>query len=89
MIKNFVSIIGTDPKLPVIDLHGIRNVSVAIEQLEKELFLFFNMGARYVRVVHGIGGGTLAAAVHSALQKNPLIREFHEEDSGGSCLVVF
>ncbi len=75
--------------IPIIDLHGIADPFLALEQLEKELFLFFRKKQRCIRVIHGIGTGRLASLVHEALQNNPLVVKFEEEDTGGSCLVFF
>lgn len=73
--------------IPVIDLHGIIDPFLALEQLEKELFLLFQHKHHSLRVVHGIGTGRLADLVHEALQNNPLVVKFEEENTGGSCLV--
>lgn len=87
-MKDVVSIFaGHD--LATIDLHGISPVQNALEQLEKELFLCFQRGEKYCRVVHGIGTGKLGSAVHEALTKNPMVVEFAEEETGGSCIVRF
>ena len=87
-MKDAVSIFaGHD--LPTIDLHGISPVQNALEQLEKELFLSFQRGEKCCRVIHGIGSGKLAEAVHAALTKNPMVVEFAEEETGGSCIVRF
>jgi len=75
--------------VPYIDLHGTPFLHDALEQLEKELFFFFQKGEKNVRVIHGIGTGKLADAVHEALTKNPMVVEFAEEQTGGSCIVRF
>lgn len=74
--------------LPTIDLHGTSDVHTATEQLEKELFSFYSAGEQYCRVIHGIGSGRLAEVVHDILNKNPLICDWKEEESGGSCIVL-
>jgi len=78
-----------DQNLAEIDLHGIANIILAIEQLESQLFLLFQDKVVYCRVVHGIGTGALASAVHEALEKNPMVRGWKEGESGGSCIVIF
>ncbi len=75
------------PNIPTIDLHGIADMALALEQLERQLFSFYKKKQLCCRVVHGIGTGVLAAAVHRALTSNPLIKEWHEEESGGSCMI--
>lgn len=77
-----------NPSLPTIDLHNSGSVSEALEKLEKGLSIFVQ-NEQYCRVVHGIGEGVLAAAVHESLNKNPLVAEWREEENGGSCIVVF
>lgn len=77
-----------DPSIPTIDLHESRSVSEAIDQLERSLFLFTKRNERYCRVIHGIGEGVLANAVHELLEKHPLVGEWQEEESGGSCIVI-
>ena len=76
-----------DHDISTIDLHHTTNVFDALEQLERELFLFGKSNVRYCRVVHGIGKGVLANAVHEALTKNPMVGEW--KCVGGSCLVIF
>lgn len=78
-----------DPHIGVVDLHGFSTIVEGLEQLEQKLFLLFNSGEKYIRVVHGIGGGNLAAAVHDALDKNPLVKIWKESEKGGSCIIVF
>ena len=78
-----------NPHTVTIDLHESYTIVDALEQLEKELFLVFNRGEKYCRVVHGIGTGRLADAVHEALTKNPLVLDWQESEQGGSCLVIF
>ncbi|MBT3418927.1 MAG: Smr/MutS family protein [Candidatus Magasanikbacteria bacterium] len=76
-----------DHNISTIDLHNTTEVFSALEQLERELFLFGKSEMRYCRVVHGIGKGVLANAVHDALIKNPMVHEY--KCVGGSCLVLF
>ena len=75
--------------IPTIDLHGVGDVQSALEQLEMKLFSFYNEGQQYGRVIHGIGTGALAKAVHGVLDKNPMIRQWREEETGGSCIILF
>lgn len=76
-------------ELPTIDLHDIEFIQEALDQLETKLFAFSNAGEHYCRIIHGIGAGVLAEAVHEVLNKNPLVTEWKEEESGGSCIVLF
>lgn len=78
-----------DTQAPTIDLHGSATVPGALEQLEKELFLLYNKKAPYARIIHGIGEGVLAKAVHEVIQTHPLVREWREEEHGGSCIILF
>lgn len=78
-----------DTGISVIDLHAADNIPDALEQLEKELFFLFNKGILYGKVIHGIGSGRLAEAVHERLEKNPLVKEWREAEQGGSCIVLF
>lgn len=77
-----------DSHIAVIDLHEFYTISEALEQLEQKLFLLFNKGEKYIRVVHGIGSGSLAAAVHGVLDKNPLVKNWRESEKGGSCILL-
>ncbi len=74
--------------ISTIDLHNAGSVSEALEQLGKGLSEFVQK-EQYCRIVHGIGEGILANAVHESLNKNPLVVEWREEENGGSCIVVF
>ena len=78
-----------NPNIATIDLHHTGTVADALEQLERELFLFYQNGEPYVRVVYGIGTGKLASAVQEALTKNPMIGSWEKEENGGSCIAVF
>jgi len=73
--------------LPEINLHQTATISDAIFLLERELFHISQKGYRECRVIHGIGTGTLAKAVHESLTKSPMIKSWAEEENGGSCVV--
>jgi len=78
-----------DGGILVIDLHAADNIPDALEQLEKKLFFLFNNGILYSKVIHGIGSGRLAEAVHEYLDRNPLVKEWRETEQGGSCIIIF
>ncbi len=71
-----------------IDLHHASTITDALEQLEHELFLVYMNKLGECRVIHGIGTGALAQAVHEELSKNPMVRQWREEEHGGSCRVT-
>lgn len=76
--------------IPIIDLHVFHSIHEALDELENTLFSLCkgkNQGDVYCRIIHGIGSGVLADAVHNALKKNPLVEEWMEEETGGSCVV--
>ncbi len=73
--------------LPEIDLHTTESVVEALETLEHELYRLVRQGSAYCRVIHGIGGGVLAAAVHEVFAVHPLIAA--SECFGGFCIVRF
>mgnify|MGYP001581596487 FL=1 len=73
----------------VIDLHGIPSIQEALELLERELYRAWKLKIREGRIVHGIGEGKMAEAVHEVLKKNPIIRSWQEDESGGSCIIFF
>ena len=74
--------------MKVIDLHKTTTIIEAIELLEHELFLLYKKKEKQCQIIHGIGEGKLAAAVHGVLSKNPLVRNWQEDGVGGSCLVT-
>lgn len=78
-----------DSHIAVIDLHQSSTLFDALEQLENELFFLSQQGTRYCSVVHGIGTGRLAEAVHERLEKHPLVVAWQESEQGGRCLVLF
>ncbi len=78
-----------DPAIPVIDLHSTDSISEALEKMERELFRLHIQRVRYCKVVHGIGSGLLADAVHRVLNKHPLVQAHQEAGNGGACLVLF
>lgn len=74
--------------MKVIDLHKTTTIIEAIELLEHELFLLYKKKEMQCKVIHGIGEGKLATAVHDVLNQNPLVKNWLEDDVGGSCLVT-
>lgn len=86
MQENFFAA-SIDQNIFSIDLHATASVPAALEQLEHELFLCFKKEKNYCQVIHGIGEGILAEAVHEALTKNPMVVGW--KCDGGRCLVVF
>ena len=58
--------------IPAIDLHHAETIPDALDTLERELFYFFKQKEITIHVIHGIGTGALAAAVHAALKNNPM-----------------
>ncbi|OGH77533.1 MAG: hypothetical protein A3C10_01385 [Candidatus Magasanikbacteria bacterium RIFCSPHIGHO2_02_FULL_48_18] len=78
-----------DENIPVIDLHAAETTHDALDQLESGLFLFSQKKEPYCRVVHGIGGGILKEAVHTALKESPLVKDFCLSFDGGSTMVGF
>ncbi len=77
-----------DHYISVIDLHETDSVHEALDLLERQLFRLVQEEKLYCRVVHGIGEGMLAEAVHRALKSHPLVTSWREEPDGGSCLVL-
>lgn len=78
-----------DSQIRAIDLHEADNVADALLLLEKELFRLSQEKYSYAKIIHGIGSGNLAQAVHREIEKHPLIRDWQETEEGGSCLVLF
>lgn len=78
-----------DPHIPIINLHLAGDLETALNQFERELDKLSRSKVRYCRVIHGIGSGILASAVHKVLVKNKYIFAFTEVEDGGSCLVLF
>jgi len=74
--------------IPTIDLHGMRHMMSALEELEKKLYTYYQQGNKICRVIYGIGEGVLAKEVQDSLTKNPMVREWHHEETGGSCIVL-
>lgn len=73
--------------IPTIDLHHAETIPDALDTLERELFYFFKQKETIIQVIHGIGTGALAAAVHEALGNNPMVKSREESEDGGSCIV--
>jgi len=78
-----------DDHIPTIDLHHTDNIPDALILLEQGLFSFFQQGHKVCRVIHGIGEGKMAQAVHDSLAKNPMVVEAKMEENGGSTLASF
>ncbi|MBU0661185.1 Smr/MutS family protein [Patescibacteria group bacterium] len=73
--------------IATIDLHCTSEIGEALDQLDHELYVYVNRKERYCRVIYGIGSGRLRQAVLQLLAKNPMVRQWKEEASGGSCVV--
>lgn len=82
------TVVENDSSAPTIDLHEIRFVTDAIEELDRALARFL-VSEKYCRVIYGIGEGILSAAVAEHLDKSPIVREWRAENSGGSAIVLF
>lgn len=88
MTESLLHVAQYHEDIPVIDLHYFSNIQSALDELETHLFLFSSEHT-YCRIIHGIGSGAMAQAVHDVLKKNPLVLEWMEEETGGSCIVRF
>jgi dsDNA-specific endonuclease/ATPase MutS2 len=74
--------------MKVIDLHKTTTIIEATDLLEHELFLLYHKKEKQCQIIHGIGEGKLAAAVHDVLNKNPLVKNWLEDEVGGSCTII-
>lgn len=77
-----------DEYAPTIDLHTTTNITDAINMLDRGLYREFQNEATYVRIIHGIGEGKLAKAVHDALEANPMVRDWKQEEHGGATIAL-
>ena len=77
-----------DENCPEIDLHSSQSIPEAIDQLERELYFYYQDGADYCEVIYGGGTGDLKEAVLKELDENPMVKEFKKKH-GGSCIVLF
>lgn len=78
-----------DPHISVIDLHESTSIPDALDLMERALFRLAQEKKQYCRIIHGVGEGVLAVAVHRVLRKHPLVTDWQEAPDGGSCLVLF
>ena len=86
MKDNFLFLFGNDPNIYTIDLHSSENITQALAQLESGLFLGFKRKQNYCRIIYGVGKGVLKKEVMQVLKNNPMIKNFCEEEGGGSCI---
>lgn len=77
-----------DQNRPIIDLHSSKTIEQAIDQLEQELFFYYQDGAKYCEVIYGGGTGKLKESVLDELEDNPMIEDFKNLHAG-SCVVLF
>ncbi|MBP7992663.1 MAG: Smr/MutS family protein [Candidatus Magasanikbacteria bacterium] len=78
-----------NPRLPVIDLHAAPDVHTAMEKFDRDFDRLLRSGARAGRIIYGLGEGVLAREIHKRLKTNQQILGWQEEESGGSCVVLF
>lgn len=74
--------------LPTIDLHHAGSVVDALEILDIELSRAV-VKDKYCRIIYGVGTGALRHAVMDRLKEISFVQKIGEEESGGSCVVVF
>lgn len=77
-----------NPYLPKIDLHHAGSVVDALEMLDMELSRAI-VKEKYCRIIYGVGTGALRNAVLKRLKELSFVEKIAEEESGGSCVVVF
>ncbi len=77
-----------NPYLPTIDLHHAGSVVDALEILDRELSRAI-VQDKYCRIIYGVGTGALRNAVLARLKELSCVQKVGEEESGGSCVVVF
>lgn len=77
-----------NPHLPTIDLHYAGSVVDALEILDTELSRAI-VKHKYCRIIYGVGTGALRNAVLQRLKELSVVQKVAEEESGGSCVVVF
>ncbi|MFB6225966.1 MAG: Smr/MutS family protein [Candidatus Paceibacteria bacterium] len=77
-----------DDNCPTIDLHSSQSIPEAIDQLERELYFYYDDGAEYCEVIYGGGTGALKKKVLEELEDNPMIEDLKRK-CGGSCVVLF
>jgi len=74
--------------IPKIDLHHAGSVVDALEILDIELSRAI-VKDKYCRIIYGVGTGALRNAVLKRLKELSFVSKVAEEESGGSCVVVF
>jgi DNA mismatch repair protein MutS2 len=72
---------------PSLDLHG-KTVAEAVDALDVFISDALLGDCDHVRVVHGIGGGKVKAAVHQRLRQLPSIRSFRVDPQNAGVTVV-
>ena len=78
-----------NPRLPAIDLHAAPDLRTALEKFDRDFDRLVRSGARAGRIIYGVGEGILAREIHKKLNRDQQILGWQEEESGGSCVVVF
>lgn len=76
-----------DSDIPIVDLHTVDSRHNALEELDSAIAHFL-VSKTYFRVIYGIGEGILAVAVAEYLDASPYVRDWREEESGGSAIVL-
>lgn len=70
-----------------LDLHGIDRDYAKI--LVKDFVRDCNtMKEEYILIIHGIGKGIVKKAVYEELKKNPLVREYKQDNFNPGCTIV-
>ena len=68
-----------------LDLHGVYPPE-ALQQLDQFLYDTFQTQEQFIKIIYGIGSGTLKKSVLSYIGDHPLVEEWI--DQGGYCVAL-
>ncbi len=77
-----------DPHLFTIDLHQAGDLHTALGEFERGFDRALFARVRACRVIYGVGAGILAREILNILKRNKNIVAWHEEESGGSVIIL-
>ncbi len=74
-------------KMKSLDLHGIDRdyAKILVKDFVEDSKI---MKEEYILIIHGIGKGIVKKAVYEELKRNPLVKEYKQDNFNPGCTIV-
>lgn len=74
-------------RMQTLDLHGIDRdyAKILVRDFIRDAI---TMKEEYILIIHGIGKGIIKKAVYEELKRNPVVREYKQDNFNPGCTIV-